>query len=359
MLDILIEKFNLNKKTIFFALDIVVAVLYLFIMAYSFSRPLRDTVNLLTGNSIIVITLYFSLFYALYFISSLPLKYFKDIDYIKTHNFIDWLKIVFQKEISAFFAMFFVIQIIYFFLETDVVWWWLVVAFLCIAFRFIVELAPKYLSPLFFKPTALDTSELKRRLIELVGRANIKINNVFSLVHAQAEVVICAGKLMLSDKIMDYAPEEIEIIVARETAAHYYGHTKLRLIVEALVMLLSFFIVNVAFKPLAGYFGFEFIFDIETLPVLIGLFFVSFLLMSFVQNYYFRSMDRQADVYALKMAKSPDAFISLLFRQQEKDANQTIDYFISQILTGRISDARRIALAQDYAQGMASKEKGI
>ena len=359
MLDELLAKFNSNKKTIFFIVDIAIAFIYLFIMAYSFSRPLRDIVSFLTGNSIIVITIYFLVFHVLYFIVSLPLKYFRDLTYIKTNNFIDWIKIVFKKEISVFFALFFVIQVIYFFLETDVLWWWLPVAFLCIVFRFAMELAPKYLSHLFFKSTALDPSEFKLRLIELVGRANIKINDVFSIAYAQSEAVIFSGRLMLSDKIMDYAPEEIEVIVARETAMHYYGHIKFRLIIEALIMLLSFFIVNIAFKPIAAYFGFEFIFDIETLPVLLGLFFVSFLLMSFIQNYFFRLMDKQADIYALKMAGSPDAFISLLFRKQQEAEKQTIDFFINQILTGRISDVKRIVLAQDYAQEMSLKNRGV
>ncbi|MFH1062986.1 MAG: M48 family metalloprotease [Candidatus Omnitrophota bacterium] len=337
-------------------------MLFLFIMAFSFSRPLRNIVSLFTGNSIIIITLYFFLFYAFYFIFSFPLKYYQGLVYIRANNFIDWFQTLFKKEVRAFSVLFFVIQVIYFFLETDVLWWWLPVAFLCIISRYSLELAPKYLAPLFLQSTALDSSEFKQRLIELVGRANIKVTNVFFLAQAKAEVVILGygpvRKLMLSEKIRDYAPEEIEIIVAREAANHYYGHIRSKLIIEALVMLLVFLIVNIAFKPVAGYFGFEFIFDIETLPVLIGLFFIIFLLMALIQNSYFRSMDKQADIYALKMTQAPDAFISLLIRQQQNRDKLDIDYFVNQILNGNISDARRMALAQDYAQGIYAQEKG-
>lgn len=361
MLDVIIEKYNLNKKSIFFILNAFSVIFFLFIMAFSFSRPLRNIVNLFTGSSIIAITLYFFLFYVLYFICVFPLKYYQGQGYIKANNFIDWFKMIIKKEASVFFILFFIIQVIYFFLESDVASWWLPVSFLCIIARYCAELGPKYLVPLFLPAVALDASEFKQRLIELVGRANIKVVNVFFLAQAKAEAVIFGGnptrKLILSEKIRDYAPEEIEIIVAREAAEHYYGHFRSKLIIEAVVIFFSLFLVNAAFRPAASYFGFEFLFDIETLPVLAGLFFIIFLLMFFIQNRYFRLMNEQTDIYVLRMTQSPDAFISLLIRQQQNRDNQDIDYFFNQILNGNISDARRMVLAQDYAQELAAQIK--
>ncbi|MBU1044674.1 MAG: hypothetical protein KJ915_09805 [Candidatus Omnitrophica bacterium] len=362
MLDALIAKFNSNRKTIFSALEIICAIVYLFIMAYGFSRPLRDAVGLMTGNSIIVITLYFSVFYTLYFIFSLPLKYFQNLAYIRANSFVEWLQVVSKKEISVFFVMFFVVQVIYFFLETDVFWWWMPVSFLCIASLYTWELAPKYLATLFFKAKALAPSAFKQRLIELAALGDMKVIEVFSLAYAKSEVVFIGQsperKLILSEKIMAYSPEEIEILVARETAEHYYGHIRFKLIIQALVILLSFFIVNFVFKPTANYFGFEFIFDIETLPVLTGILYIVFVLMSLIQNHYLRSMVEQSDMYVLKATQAPAAFISLLFRQQDNENKQTINYFSSRILNGSISDIKRITCAQDYAQAMALKEKG-
>ncbi|MBU1088199.1 MAG: M48 family metalloprotease [Candidatus Omnitrophica bacterium] len=362
MFDVLIEKFNVNKKTIFIALDTASVFIYLFIMAYSFSRPLRVWVNLLTGNSIIVITIYFSLFYALYFIFALPLKYYQGLSYVREHGFYDWLRTVFKKEVIVFFIMFFVIQFIYFFLETEVLWWWLPVSFLCIVSRYAWEFAPKYLASFLFRLKALAPSEFKQRLIELAVRGNIEVTDVFSFANAKFEVAFLGQgpgrKLILNEKIMDYAPEEIEILVAREAAEHYYRHMRYKLILEALVILLSFFMVNLAFKPTADYFGFEFTFNIETLPVLIGLFFIAFMLMSLIRNHYSRFMDKQVDIYALKATQAPAAFISLLFRQKEAENKYEQDYFLNQILNGRISETERITFAQDYAQGMLLKEKG-
>jgi STE24 endopeptidase len=358
----LIEELKHNKKIIYFIVNALIAGLFVFIMAFGFSRPLRDFINLFTGNTIILITIYFFLFYTLYFVFSFPFKYYQGLEYIKANNFMDWARGLIKKEMSAFFILFFLVQVIYFFLETDVGWWWLPVAILCIIARYCLELAPKYLAPLFLPATALDPSDFKQRLVELVVRADIKVTNVFFVANAKAEVAILnqgpGCKLMLSDKIRQYAHEEVEILVARETAYHYKGFLYRKLIIEALITLLSFFIVNISFKPVADYFGFEFLFDIETLPVLLGLFFIVFLLMSFIQNSYFRSMDKQADIYALEMTQAPDAFISLLIRQQENRNKRDIDDFINQVLNGNISEASRMSLAQDYAQEIYLKEKG-
>jgi Zn-dependent protease with chaperone function len=330
-------------------------------MAYSFSRPLRDFVSAITGNSIIIITIYFSFFYLFYFAFSFLLKYVQNLENIKTVGFKIWFDKLVIKEIKIFFALYFIIQIVYFFLEGDVFWWWLPVAFMCLIARFGLEYGGKYATALYLKPDPMGSSELKNRLIEICGRAKVRITDVFYQQGLKGDVVILGfgprRRLMLNKELADYAHEEIEIIVARETAYLAEGFLLNKIIVQSVAMLFAFFIVNIALRPAAVFFGFEFIFDIETLPVLVGLFFIAFVIMSFVQNYFFFQMERQVDRYALETTQSPDAFISLLIRNKKEETKINVDNFVSRLLYGQLSEIERMNMAQDYAQELAVKQR--
>ena len=111
--------------------------------------------------------------------------------------------------------------------------------------------------------------------------------------------------------------------------------------------------------PAIEKFGFEFVFDVETLPVLLGLLFIGFVTIQFIINSFKRKIEREIDILTLKLSQSPDAFISLLVRRsQDMIDNLHPVYFFKRMLKFEPSLTSRMILAQDYAQNLRYETTG-
>jgi len=349
-------------KKLLFILNIAFTLLFFFIMSYSFSRPLRDLVNRFTGNTIIVITIYFLLFYFFYFLFVFVLRYFEGFVLAnrikkKKQKFQSWLRGRINKEIVTFALLLVGVQVVYFFLETSVDAWWVPMAVLFILARNAWELLPNWLIPYYSRHRDLDDRQLKDRLLRLGQRAEIRFSRILVYKDNKPKAAVLGLKdsrrLILSDAVLDYAVEEIEVLAAMEIAKLRKGYIWKKALIEALGMFITFFLVSFANKPLCEKFGFEFIFDVETLPVLLGLFFIIFSVVWSILNYFKRELAKENDVYTLHLSKAPEAFVSLIIRDSEQDiqGDRTVSYF-EKMLCAEGSVSQRLMLAQDYAQNM-------
>ncbi len=354
--------FYSKKKNLLFVLNIAFTLLFFFIMSYSFSRPLRDSVTYFTGNTIIIITIYFLLFYFSYFLFIFALRYFEGFvlenrTKKRKQKFLIWLRRLIHKEIITFALLLIGVQVIYFFLETSVNAWWVPMAVLAILTRNAWELLPNWVVPYYSRHKDLDDRQLQDRLQRLAQRAGIRFSRILVYKDSRAKAVVFGLKgsrrLILSDAVLDYAVEEIEVLAAMEIAKLRKGYIWKKALIEAMGMFVTFFIVSIAFAPICKKFGFEFVFDIETLPVLLGLFFVVFVIVWFVLNYFKRDMAKENDAYTLRLSKAPEAFVSLIIRDSEQDiqGDQAV-YFFEKMLCAEGPVSQRLMLAQDYAQDL-------
>ena len=349
-------------KNLFFILNIAFTLLFFFIMSYSFSNPLRETITYFTGNTIIVITIYFLLFYFFYFLFVFVLRYCEEFvleNRIKKRKqkFRSWLRGLIHKEIITFALLLVSVQVIYFFLETSVNAWWVPMAVLSILARNAWELLPNWVVPYYSRHNDLDDKQLHGRLQRLAERAGIRFSRILVYKDSRAKAVIFGLKgsrrLILSDAALVYAVEEIEVLVAMEIAGLCKGYIWKKALVEAMGMFVVFFLVSFAFAPACEKFGFEFIFDVETLPVLLMLFFVVFVVVWFILNYFKRDMAKENDAYTLRLSKAPEAFASLIIRDSEQDIQgDRAIYFFEKMLCAQIPVSQRLMLVQDYAQDM-------
>ena len=349
-------------KNLLFLLNIALTILYFFIMSYSFSRPLRNTITSFTGNTIIVITLYFLFFYFLYFLFVFVLRYFEGFVLEnrikqKKQKFKSWLIKLIHKEIINFCLLLIGVQVVYFFLETSVNAWWVQIAVLAIFVRNAWEFLPNWIVPYYSRHKDLNDKQLQERLMKLAQKAGIRLLRILVYKDNKAKAVIFGLKdsrqLILSEAVLDYAPEEIEVLIAIEIAGLHTGYVWKKVLIEAIGMFVVFFLVNFSFAPVCVEFGLEFIFDVETLPVLLGLFFVIFVVIQFISNFFTRDMAKENDVYALRLSKAPEAFVSLIIRDSEQNirGDQAI-YFFEKLLCAQGAVSQRMMLAQDYAQDM-------
>ncbi|MBI4846867.1 MAG: hypothetical protein HY810_10430 [Candidatus Omnitrophica bacterium] len=353
------------RKNLVFLIHIAITFLFLFVMAFSFSRSFRGLAEVITSNLFIIITIYFFLFYAAYFFSVLGLKYYEDffLENKWRNNLKDikeWFRALVRKESKRYFILLLVVQVLYTFLEIDVGWWWIASGLLAvIAVSFYSANFSKYLLPLFVRCNPLADYGLKTRIIELSAKANIKVFNVDMIpgVIGQPDIALMGignvRRVVVAEQLLEYAHEEIGIILAREIAGRHFHHIRKILVLNTLIIMTGFFIINLIFAPVCSFFCFEFFYNIDTLPVLAGLCAVVFTVIIFILNLIKLEMEKETDIFVLKLTKTPDAFVSLLVRQMQSALENPGSFRVVELMLMRkYSYSSRILLAQDFAQNL-------
>ncbi|MBU4306081.1 MAG: M48 family metalloprotease [Candidatus Omnitrophica bacterium] len=355
-----------QKKAILFFFYVGITFLYFFLMAYSLSHPLQQAVNTITENSIIVITIYLFLFYAGYILFTLVPKYYEE--YIlcgeserRSQGVFAWLEHIVKQELVVFFPFLFIVQVVYFFLDDNADWWWLPAGILSIAvMSFCSGFIAKYVVPLLFPSRLSVAPDIKERLIKLAAGSNMKISGVGVMPQMRAmpdAAVIGIGperKIILSETLLTYSAEEIEVAVAQEIARHYYGHLWKTILVQSAGLLAGFFLIGRIFEPVTRMFGFEFIFYIETLPVLLGLCLIAFILVAVFIGMMRRDMEKKEDEFVLRITELPEAFVSLLIRLEHYNyaLESMATFFTGLDRLFSVSIRQRINVALDYAQSL-------
>jgi STE24 endopeptidase len=314
--------------------------------------------------------LYFSFFSFIVFVISFPMDFYEG--YVLEHRYqlsrqslFAWLKDAAKKSVIGFAVSLIVVEAVYFFLSEFPENWWLWAAF----FWFFVSVVlarvfPKLILPLFFRSQPLPAGVLKEKLTALLIPYKMRLKEILVLDFSKKTVkanAMVAGlgaskQIFLSDTLVnEFTPEEIESVLAHEVG-HYVNHDTLKMVlVGLLAALASFFAVGLIFGKLIDVFGFSAVSDIAGLPLLLALLMITGLLLLPAQNGYARSLERQADLFALKATQNPGAFISMMRRLAEKNFSDISPSRIIEIflydhppISRRIREAEAFALS---AQG--------
>jgi STE24 endopeptidase len=187
----------------------------------------------------------------------------------------------------------------------------------------LVRVFPTVLLPLFYKITPVVDEALRQRLLALVSRAGLPVLGVFRFqlgAETRKANAALAGlgktrRVLLSDTLLEeFAPDEIEGVLAHEVAHHRYHHLTKMLLLSALGSWIAFVLTDMVgqgwVKPL-GLTGLD---DIAGFPMLALWFSVLNLAGLPLQNGLSRSFEWQADRFALTVVKAPRAFADALRR---------------------------------------------
>ncbi len=356
--------FYFQRKKLLLLINLAGVFFFLLVMSFSFSHPLFNIITKFTGSTIFVITLYVFFFYLFYFFWMFPLKYYEEFIFERKsgsscQSFRDWFRKIVQVETIIFSVFLIAVQVLYYFLETNENRWWMQAA-LCGIFVVCLcgDAFARFIAPLFLRYKEVKDEELKKRLITLAQSQSIMIENVYvSPLCMGGSTVILAGaghrrKIILRDTILDYAKEEIEVILAREIAYYSFGFIWKTLFFQMAAIVIACFFTGILLEPVERWFGFDLIFAIETLPVVLALFFIFFIISIYVQGFYKRRIQIRMDWFALQLTQAPEAFISLLIRMLGHGADNQGNYILEQIMEPRATIKQRIAMAEDYAQNL-------
>jgi STE24 endopeptidase len=270
---------------------------------------------------------YLLIIYLAYFILSFPLNFYRF--FILEHQFSlsrqklgDW----FFDQIKAG-AIFYIISLIiieafYYILGCFPSYWWLWVSLFWIFFSLILaRLTPVVVIPLFFKYKKLSDDTLRQRILCLARKMQIKILDVFEIDFSKKTLKANAAflgwgatrRVILADTLKErYSHEEVEVILAHEFAHYRLKHLLKLILVNSLATLIIFYLIFKTSSFTLGIFGLSQLSDIAALPLI----FIYFILFGIIvqpgQNYISRRLERNADLMAIKVTNSKEAFVSMM-----------------------------------------------
>ena len=252
-----------------------------------------------------------------------------------------------------------VVELLYFMIRQFPQHWWLIAWALFMGlFILLAQLAPVVLFPIFYKFEPLDNEDLRRRLVQLGERAGTSVRGVYrwklseksKKANAALTGLGSTRRIILADTLLDnYAPEEIEAVLAHELGHHVHRHILKSIVVQAGVTLLGFWIANFVLHYSVDHHMFEELSDFANLPLLaITATLLSLLLMPAL-NAYSRFNERQADCYAFESIATVEPFISSMNKlAQQNLAERTPSKWIEILFHSHPAISRRVAAAQEW-----------
>jgi STE24 endopeptidase len=257
-----------------------------------------------------------------------------------------------------------VMATIYFMIRQSPQHWWLITWALFMGlFILLAQLAPVVLFPIFYKFEPLDDEDLRRRLVQLGERAGTRVRGVYRWKLSEKSKKANAAltglgrtrRIILADTLLDnYAPEEIEAVLAHELGHHVHRHILKSILVQAGITLLGFWLANFVLHYAVDHHMFEELSDFANLPLLaITATLLSLLLMPAL-NAYSRYNERQADRYAFESIASVEPFISSMNKlAQQNLAERTPAKWIELLFHSHPAISRRVAAAEEWGRAQS------
>jgi len=252
-----------------------------------------------------------------------------------------------------------VVELLYFMIRQSPQHWWLITWALFMGlFILLAQLAPLVLFPIFYKFETLDNEDLRRRLIQLGERSGTRVRGVYrwklseksKKANAALTGLGSTRRIILADTLLDnYAPEEIEAVLAHELGHHVHRHILKSILVQAGITLAGFCVANFVLHYAVDHHMFEELSDFANLPLLaITATGISLLLMPAL-NAYSRYNERQADRYAFESIATVEPFISSMNKlAQQNLAERTPSRWIELLFHSHPAISRRVAAAEEW-----------
>lgn len=252
-----------------------------------------------------------------------------------------------------------VVELLYFMIRQSPQHWWLITwAIFMGLFILLAQLAPVVLFPIFYKFEPLDNEDLRRRLVQLGERAGTRVRGVYRWKLSEKTKKANAAltglgntrRIILADTLLDnYAPEEIEAVLAHELGHHVHRHILKSVVVQAGITLLGFWIANFVLHYSVDHHMFEELSDFANLPLLaITATLLSLVLMPAL-NAYSRFNERQADRYAFESIATVEPFITSMNKlAQQNLAERTPSKWIEVLFHSHPAISRRVAAAEEW-----------
>ena len=215
------------------------------------------------------------------------------------------------------------VEITYILIAETSLWWLVAAAVFFVAQVALTAVLPVWVVPLFYRLSPLADAELRERLLRLARRANVEAVDVFVADHSRKSrtanaAVVGLGRtrrIILFDTLLaNFAPEEIEAVLAHELGHHVHGDVRRGLLVRGALLLVTARLVALGLDAGVVLLGLSGPADPAGLPWLALLLLALGLIQLPVGNGFSRWIERQADDFALATTGNARAFIAAMER---------------------------------------------
>src|ERR1022692_1531116 len=247
-------------------------------------------------------------------------------------------------------------------------WWMLAWALFMGLFIVLAQLAPVVLFPIFYKFEPLDNEDLRRRLVVLSERAGTRVRGVYrwklseksKKANAALTGLGSTRRIILADTLLDnYAPEEIEAVLAHELGHHVHRHILKSIFVQAGTTLLGVWVANWVIHYAVDRHMFEELSDFANLPLLALTATALSLLLMPALNAYSRYNERQADRYAFEAIVNVEPFISSMNKlAQQNLAERTPSKWVEVLFHSHPAISKRVAAAEAWRRAQDAGPRG-
>jgi STE24 endopeptidase len=202
-------------------------------------------------------------------------------------------------------------------------WWWAFGVFASLLGVLMVFVTPYVLVPLFFKMRPLEDAEAVQRIHALVDRAGAPVRDVCSLdfsrrtAEANAAVIGLghSRRVVIADTLLaEFSPGEVDAVVAHELGHHVHHDVQRLLIGNAVLLWLGLFAASRLESVALPVLSLPSLAYVPGYPVLLFVVELFFLLVSPVLNWWSRSLESAADVFALRLTRDPGSFAGAMQR---------------------------------------------
>ncbi len=350
------------KYTLFF-IDICLTLIFLVgIQASGISSYYKDMAYTAGGGYYTALFVYFALFSLSIYLVGLPLSFYSG--YLLEHRFAlsnqspkDWAWRELKRALLSFLVSAALVELFYLVLRLFPSAWWLVASLGWISFSiFLARIFPVLVIPLFYRYRDLDDEGLRRKLLDLAGRAGVKVTGVFAIdlskdtKKSNAALVGWGDtrRIVLADNLIrEFSPDEITCVVAHETAHYKFRHIWKLILLESVSITALFYALKLISKGLVSFLKAGALHDIAIYPSLALFFFVFNLITLPAKNMYSRTLERQADMFAVRLTGLKEAFIGLMEKLGEKNlSDKSPNKLIEFLLYSHPSVSRRIESAK-------------
>jgi len=262
-----------------------------------------------------------------------------------------------------------VVELLYFMIRQFPQHWWLITWALFMGlFVLLAQLAPVVLFPIFYKFEPLENEDLRRRLVQLSEQAGTRVRGVYRWKLSEKSKKANAAltglgrtrRIILADTLLDnYAPEEIEAVLAHELGHHVHRHILKSILVQAGITLAGFWIANWVLHYAVDRHMFEELSDFANLPLLALTATVLSLLLMPALNAFSRFNERQADRYAFESIVNVEPFISSMNKlAQQNLAERTPSKWVELIFHSHPAISKRVAAAEAWHRAQTEGTPG-
>lgn len=341
-----------------------VLVAVCFIAAFLFSSTVASLFSTLI--SFAAAALYFLIFAAVYFIILFPVQYLKnyllpkDFGLLK-QSFGAWLGAYIKTPLLVLLLGAAAFGLLYMLIVATPDWWWLWTALLVAVVSFLFSAVfPVFILPLMYKSHSMPDGRLRDELQELIKRSQVSVPGIDILEISEDEdtanaMMMGIGKtrrITFSDTLLNsYTQDEIKVICAHELGHVKKAHFTQTLFVSLLIIMLVFFLTNLTAAAVINLFNVGDITTLSAMPITILLFFVLYSVFMIFSNIYSRSLEKEADLYALQLTKDPLSFISMLQKITDQNLDEENPHpLIAKLLYDHPSGADRKAMAERFIE---------